>query len=283
MAHNVESRIWQRYYETETNPPKRWYTGLQWRKFENYERRAFREADRVVAVSHEDAQLISDHFESPHVVVVENGVDTTSIRPLQTPREAGRVLFLGSLDWRPNLDAVEQLLSTVFPAVRARMPIARLCIVGRNPSAALQRRCQTTPGVELHADVADVRPFLAQSALLVVPLRIGGGSRLKILEAFAAGLPVVSTRVGAEGLRVDGGVHLVLADDVDSMAAGILGVLQAPDSTLLYTERARRLVEDEYDWEILAGRLGEIWDQTAESEQRQPNQRVSRTSEHSRA
>ena len=140
----------------------------------------------------------------------------------------GQILFLGSLDWRPNLDAVDQLLATVFPAVRAQEPSARLCLVGRNPPEALQRRVQATPGVELHANVPDVRPFLAPSALMVVPLRIGGGSRLKILEAFAAGLPVVSTRIGAEGLNVENGSHLTVVENVEEMAEAIVASSEIP-------------------------------------------------------
>ena len=149
--------------------------------------------------------LIRDQFGVSHVDVVENGVDTAYFPPRRFPRDPHQILFLGSLDWRPNLDAVDQLLDTIFPAVRAQEPSARLCLVGRNPPEALRRRVQATPGVELHANVPDVRPFLARSALMVVPLRIGGGSRLKILEAFAAGLPVVSTRIGAEGLDAENG------------------------------------------------------------------------------
>ena len=283
MAHNVESQIWKRYHENETNPLKRWYIGHQWRKFEGFERRAFREADQVVAVSHEDAALICDHFEAPQVAVVENGVDTNYFSPGDSERQPGQILFLGSLDWRPNLDAVDQLLDIVFPAVRAREPSARLCLVGRKPPEALQRRVRATSGGELHAGVPDVRPYLARSALLVVPLRIGGGSRLKILEAFAAGLPVVSTRIGAEGLRVQDGVQLTVVDDVESMAGELVTSLRNPASARERAGRGRRLVEDEYDWEILADRLEEVWAQTAGSVQATRPLRENEPKEHTRA
>ena len=116
-------------------------------------------------------------------------------------REPSRLLFLGSLDWRPNIDGLQQFLDDVFPAVRRAIPQATLAVVGRNPSDALRPRLVATAGVELYANVPDVRPYLATCGMLVVPLRIGGGSRLKILEALAAGVPVVSTRIGAEGLH----------------------------------------------------------------------------------
>src|SRR5439155_2998511 len=116
MAHNVESLIWQRYFENESNPLKRWYIGRQWRKFERFERRALRQADRAVAVSPEDAALFRSRFGVEAVDVVDNGVDVDYFRPGAGPRDPHRVLFLGSLDWRPNLDAVDQLLDHVYPA-----------------------------------------------------------------------------------------------------------------------------------------------------------------------
>jgi len=283
MAHNVESQIWKRYHENETNPLKRWYIGHQWRKFEGFERRVFCQANQVVAVSHEDAALIRQHFEAPHVAVVENGVDATYFSPGDSEREPGQILFLGSLDWRPNLDAVNQLLDKVFPAVRAVEPSARLCIVGRNPPEALQRRVGAISGVELHAGVPDVRPYVARSALLVVPLRIGGGSRLKILEAFAAGLPVVSTRVGAEGLRVQNGVQLTVVDAFESIAGEIVASLRDPTPARARADWGRRLVEDEYDWDILAGRLEQVWARTVESTQASRSHRENEPREHARA
>ncbi len=263
MAHNVESQIWRRYYENEPHPLRRWYIGHQWRKYEAFERRAFQRVDRVVAVSPEDAALIREHFRAPHVQVVENGVDTDYFRPGPSQRIPGRILFLGSLDWRPNLDAVEQLLDLVFPAIRAREPSASLCLVGRNPPEWLRRRVAATEGVELYADVPDVRPFLATSAVMVVPLRIGGGSRLKILEAFAAGLPVVSTEVGAEGLDVRDGCHLTVVETVEALTPALIENLRDPGPAASLVGPARRLVEEQYDWEILADRLENNWAEVA--------------------
>ncbi|WP_165250224.1 glycosyltransferase [Paludisphaera soli] len=259
MAHNVESQIWRRYHEAEANLARRWYIGRQWRKFERFESRAFAEADGVVAVSEEDAEAIRGRFGGRRVVVVENGVDTDQFRPGSGPRDPDLVLFLGSLDWRPNLDAVDRLLACVFPAVLKHRPSARLAIVGRNPPEALRRRTALLPNVELHASVADVRPFLHRSALMVVPLRIGGGSRLKILEAFAAGLPVVSTRVGAEGLMVEDGRHLAVVEGVEQMADQVVLGLRDPGAMAARAALGRSLVEARYDWDGLAERLEWAW------------------------
>jgi glycosyltransferase involved in cell wall biosynthesis len=256
MAHNVESVIWQRYHETEANPLKRWYIGRQWRKFVRFEREALSRADLTIAVSDLDAGRFRDDLGVRRVAVVDNGVDTDYFRPLGGPREPATLLFLGSLEWRPNLDGVAQMLDHVFPAVRAQAPEAKLLLVGRNPPAWLRRVVR--PGVELHADVPDVRPFLARAGMLVVPLRIGGGSRLKILEALASGTPVVSTRIGAEGLHLDGR-HLSMCEDVAGMPAAVLDAIRDPQSAAHRTEAGRRRVLERYDWEVLADRLEQLW------------------------
>jgi glycosyltransferase involved in cell wall biosynthesis len=237
MAHNVESLIWQRYHETTPDPLRRWYIGLQWRKFERFERRAFGRATRTVAVSDTDAALIRERFGGTRVDVVDNGVDAAYFRPTDVARDPRQVLFLGSLDWRPNLDAVGLLLEQIFPAVRAQEPAARLCLVGRHPPAVLRRRVANCAGVTLHADVDDVRPYLTGSGVLAVPLRIGGGSRLKILEALACGLPVVSTRVGAEGLDLEANKHLTVVPDIADMAAALVECLR--DATHVFASACR--------------------------------------------
>lgn len=258
MAHNVESLIWQRYAEAEPNPLKRWYIRKQWRKFESFERRAFAEADRTVAVSGDDAALVR-RFGGRAVDVVDNGVDTGYFQPAGEAREAGRILFLGSLDWRPNLDAAALLLDQVFPEVRRREPAARLALVGRNPPVWLRQRAAQEAGVELHADVPDVRPHLHQSGVLAVPLRIGGGSRLKILEALACGLPVVATRVGAEGLCLVPDKHLVVVPGPADMAAALVRCIREPGWAQALAGQGRRVVLDYYDWDALADKLERVW------------------------
>jgi glycosyltransferase involved in cell wall biosynthesis len=259
IAHNVETLIWRRYRETEASPLKRWYITQQWRKYERFERRAFAEATRVVAVSAEDARLMREDFGARRVDVVDNGIDRAFFEAVERAPRPGRILFLGSLSWRPNLDAIGLLLDRIFPAVRAAVPGATLALVGRSPSEALARRVAGTAGVELHADVPDVRPFLAESAVMAVPLRVGGGSRLKILEAMAAGLPVVSTRVGAEGLEIEPGRDYVAADDPGALAEALVGCLRDPGPAEAAARAARPRVLDRYDWTGLAADLERSW------------------------
>jgi glycosyltransferase involved in cell wall biosynthesis len=260
VAHNVDSLIWQRYYETASQPLKRWYIKQQWRKFDRYEKAVLPAVDRVVAVSEDDARLMRRDYGVTRVDVVDNGIDRAFFESVRGTHDPKRILFLGSLDWRPNLDAIDLLLDRIFPEVRAREPEARLLIVGRAPPPGLMQRVRTMPGIELHANVADVRPYLADSGLMAVPLRIGGGSRLKILESLAAGLPVVSTRVGAEGLELQSGRDLVLVDSVEQFAAALVEQMRDPTAIHKMTEQGRLRVLERYDWNVLAGKLEEVWE-----------------------
>jgi glycosyltransferase involved in cell wall biosynthesis len=260
MAHNIETLIWARYHATESHALRRWYIRQQWRKFEKFERRAIAESTRVVAVSPEDAELVRGQFGVDRVDVVDNGIDRAFFEAVPTHlREPSRVVFLGSFEWRPNLDAVRQMLERIFPEVLAAEPSARLDLVGRNPPEWLVRRVEGLPHVELHANVPDIRPYLARAGMMAVPLRVGGGSRLKILEALASGLPVVSTRVGAEGLHLTPGRDLVVVEGTEDMADALVKCVREPGPTAEMAARGRRLVLDRYDWDTLAEQLDRSW------------------------
>lgn len=261
IAHNVESLIWERLHQTERQPVKRWFIGHQLRKYERYEGAVMRGASRVVAVSHEDAVLLKDRFGVSDAAVVDNGVDVKYFTADAAERhpDPKRILFLGSLDWRPNLDGIDVLLSEIMPRVLAAEPEARLSIVGRSPTAALVRRLKREPNVELFANVDDVRPYLARSAVMAVPLRIGGGSRLKILEAIASGVPVVSTRIGCEGLIFEPGRDLCVAETGADMAAAIVDTIRNPERAAEMVRHGRKVIDAHYDWSRLADRLEKVW------------------------
>jgi glycosyltransferase involved in cell wall biosynthesis len=259
VAHNVESQIWRRYEDTESNFAKRWYIRHQRFKFESFETAVFARAAQVIAVSADDADRIRKDFRVDRVRVVENGVAVNYFRPTDQRRDAATVLFLGSLDWRPNLDAVDQLLEKIMPRVWSAAPETRLVIVGRNPPPGLADRIKGYPQVELHANVPDVRSFLARATVMAVPLRIGSGSRLKILESLATGLPVVSTSVGAEGLEFQPGVHYALADTPEDMAGALVSCICRPKPFLAMARFGREVVLDKYHWDALADKLEQAW------------------------
>jgi glycosyltransferase involved in cell wall biosynthesis len=259
MAHNVESVIWQRYRDTERNPLKRWYIHQQYRKFAAFEKQALSKAALTVAVSELDAQRFTDDFAVPNVAVVSNGVDTAFFHPSRQPREKATLVFTGSLDWRPNLDGLAQFLDGAWPKVRAALPDAEFDIVGRNPPEWLRQKISQMDGVQLHANVPDVRPFLHSASLMVVPLRIGGGSRLKILEGLACGTPVVSTRVGAEGLHLTPGRDFVQCEEIEDLSEVLIEALRDPETSRTQAKSGREQVLQNYDWDILAKQLERLW------------------------
>jgi glycosyltransferase involved in cell wall biosynthesis len=260
MAHNVESQIWRRLAAGERRMLARWYLHGQWRKYGAFERWAYAAAPVTVTVSDDDAARVRRDFGGRDVEVVPNGVDIAGLRPADRPGDPRRVLFLGSLDWRPNLDGLRRLLDDAWPRVLAAEPGARLAVVGRHPPAWLGERLAATPGAELHANVPDVRPHLQAAGALAVPLEAGGGSRLKILEALAVGLPVVSTDVGAEGLDLEPGRHYTPAADTGAaFADALVGVMRGHAAALAQASRGRDRVAARYDWPALADRLERVW------------------------
>jgi polysaccharide biosynthesis protein PslH len=263
MAHDIQSLIWERYTQSETNSLKRWYIRQQWHKYRQYEQRIFGEAALTITVTEQDAARASSMFAARRTAVVDNGVDVAYYQAAGHSngheRNPNDILFLGNLAWRANLDAVRLLLDEIFPMVLTAAPSARLCIVGRQPPKWLIQRARLSRNVELHPDVPDVRPFLYRCGAMAVPLRIGGGSRLKILEALATGLPVVSTQIGAEGLRLRPGVHFVQADHPHEMAQALIQWIRSPESTRELARAGELVVAENYDWSILAQKMEEAW------------------------
>ena len=220
FQHNVESALWQRMATTESNPVKRFAYQIEARKMTRYERRALRKFHHVIAVSEHDRQQMLAMDPSCSITVVPTGVDTQKY-PLAPPASANppRIVFTGSMDWEPNIDAVDYFCREIFPRVRAEFPAAVFQIVGRNPHARVKQLA--SPSVQVTGTVPSVAEYLRDATVVVVPLRIGGGTRLKIFEAMAMGKAVISTSIGAEGLDVESGRDLMLADDAASIAQAI--------------------------------------------------------------
>lgn len=258
FQHNVESVIWRRLAETASGPA-RWYYGLQHRRMLEYERAQCRALDGVIAVSDADADTMRSLYGVSDIGVVPTGVDTEYFQPSPARDAAGGdIVFLGAMDWLPNEDGAAFLLNDIMPLVRRRLPDARVTIVGRNPSAELQRRARGEPGVTVTGTVPDVRPFLENASVFVVPLRIGGGTRLKIYEGMAMELPVVSTTIGAEGLPVENGEHLLIADGATAMAEAIGDILTDPARGSRLGRQAARLVRERYSWQRSADRFATL-------------------------
>jgi glycosyltransferase involved in cell wall biosynthesis len=191
---------------------------------------------------------------APHARVraIPTGVDTCYFAPDTRAEAPARLVFTGSMDWYPNEDAMLHFMDAVLPRIRHDLPAASLAIVGRRPSARLREAAARVPNVEVTGTVDDVRPFMADAAVYVVPLRIGGGTRLKIFEALAMGKAVVSTAVGAEGLPLVPGEHFVQADDPESFARAVVSLVNDPHRRQTLGSGGRRLVEERYSWPQVA-------------------------------
>ena len=263
MAHNIETTVWRRRAEHSSSPAERIYMGLQAAKMARFEKRCFAHATRVVAVTEEEQQT-AKAWGARATSLVSNGVDTEYLKPASAAAEPDSLLFLGSLDWQPNRDALLYLLREILPAIQTANPRATLRVVGRQPAAKLREQVEGLRGVEWVGEVPDIRPYFAQAAVVLVPLRIGGGSRIKILESLSMGKAVVTTTVGAEGLEVASGRDCVIADAPKDFARAVVELLADPERAAELGANGRSLVLERYDWSMLALQLGRVWVETAE-------------------
>jgi polysaccharide biosynthesis protein PslH len=231
--------------------PKALYSLAQWRKLRAYEARACRMASAVLAVSEADAAALRSLGATAPVSVVPNGVDLEYYCPDRSRvAETANLLFTGTMDYRPNVDAVRWFVSRVLPPILAHRTDVRIDIVGRAPAPAVQQLA--SQAVNVTGPVEDVRPFFARSSIFVVPMRMGGGVRLKILEALAMAVPVVSTSMGAEGAGLTHGKEILVADTAEQFAAAILRLLDDHALRGRLVQAGREAVEERFAWERIA-------------------------------
>jgi len=259
FQHNVEAMIWERHAQVATHPLKKAYMGEQWRRMKRFEAAECRRVNSVVAVSTQDVEVFCCDYGVREAPDVPTGVDTHYfVRQPDVPLASGSMVFTGSMDWMPNEDGIGWFVNAILPRIRAELPSATLTIVGRNPTAKVKALHQPGAGVTVTGSVPDVRPYLASHQLFIVPLRVGGGTRLKIYEGMTMGLPTVSTTIGAEGLPVVDGEHLVLADDPASFAAACLALLNDPARSAAIGDAADTYVRAHFGWDGVARRFAEI-------------------------
>jgi len=236
-----------------------------------YEPAIAAEFDRVVAVSDVDRSILLDVAPQLTIDVLPNGVDTKALRPLPEPTSRRSLVFVGTLNYRPCGDAVLWLTREVLPKLRQRFADIDLWIVGKEPPPEVE--ALASEGVYVTGRVEDVAPYYERATVAVVPLRAGGGSRLKILEAMALGRPVVSTSVGAEGLEVTHGHDILLADDAESFAAAIMQLIDQKETWRTIAGNARRFVEERHDWDRITEKQLEIYDELLQGKSGQAPER----------
>ena len=251
---NVDSAIWRRLCRETVNPFYKFAYWTQQLTFQRYERVLSPKFDAVTCTSDIDALVFQRHCTRDAIEIIPNGVDVAHYRP-DFPAEApAHLIYIGSMDWYPNEDAVGFFADEVLPRIQAKVPDVRFSIVGGNPSARVQKLGERE-GVVVTGRVPEIKPYFAEATVFVVPLRIGSGTRLKILEALAMGKAIVSTSVGAEGLDLKDGEEIFIADEPAAFADAVTRLLTDTSLRRRVGENGRARVEQDYDWRSIGEKL----------------------------
>ena len=251
--HNIEYEILKRTAEGSGTKLRKLYNTVNWRKLQREERDAWQRFDGVALTSVRDEQILHEQAPKVPTKVVPNGVDVDLFRGTGKPVVPGEMLFFGALSYYPNTDGLHYFIDEILPRILAQRPSARLRIVGPNPASETVARASAS--VEVVGFVDDLRPEIERAAAIVVPLRLGGGTRLKIVEAMAMGRPIISTALGAEGIDVVHGKNVLLADDPDAFANEVVRVLDNPALGASLGAAARELAEQRYSWRAAVSQL----------------------------
>lgn len=252
FTHNVEALIWKRHYEVASNPLWKLLSWREWKTMSRAERIYLQKADHVLAVSKTDRDCFAEIIPESKLTVVPTGVDVEYFRPLSNEVE-NALVFTGSMDWLPNEDGIFYFVQEILPKIWQQIPNVKLQVVGRKPSQRLRALAsENSNHIHLSGWVDDIRPYLGEGAVCIVPLRIGSGTRLKIFEAMAMGKAVVSTTIGAEGLPVQHGAEILLADTPDAFAQSVVQLVTNASIRRHLGDAARRLVETKYSWASVA-------------------------------
>ncbi|MEW6127505.1 MAG: glycosyltransferase [Acidobacteriota bacterium] len=258
FQHNVEAVIWARHYQNANNKIKKAFFFNQWRKMRGYEKQVCQQFDAVVAVSDVDRDLMRKEFGIERVFDIPTGVDTDYFNPLDAKPQANELVFTGSMDWMPNEDAIIYFVNDILPQISAQIPDVHLTVVGRNPTKRLKTIAETNSQVTVTGRVDDVRPYINNAAAYVVPIRVGGGTRLKIYEAMAMAKPVISTTIGAEGLAVRNREEIIIADEPQKFAESVVTVLKDAALAERLGTQARNIVCERFGWQRVAAAFGQV-------------------------
>ncbi len=252
FQHNVETVIWERSRDQAKNSLKKLVFRYEAARMFNYESAQCRAAGCVIAVSEEDAERMRDRFGIARAAAVPTGVDLEYFTPPASPEPVADLAFIGSMNWTPNIDGVLYFCEEILPLIQARFPACRVAIAGRTPPPSITALPGKFANVSVTGSVPDIRPYFWGSKICIVPLRIGGGTRLKIYEAMAARIPVVSTSVGAEGLPLEDGKHIVLGDNPKRFSDACIDLLSNEAKRRFIADHAWNLVASQFSWKHAA-------------------------------
>jgi len=262
FQHNVEAVVRKRQYRQARNPITKSYLYLEWYKRWRYEKYVSNAFDHNIMVSETDRRIVATEYGAHNASAIPTAVDSQFFAPRRPDVDGNHIVFTGSMDWLPNQDGITWFVQDVLPRITSKVG-ATLWIVGRNPTRKIRRLSQRNSNVEVTGTVDDVRPYIARASVYVVPLRVGSGTRIKIFEAMAMEKAVVSTSIGAEGLPVTSGENIVLADEPQAFAEAVVQLIKLPSMRSGLGQRARRMVRENYTWEVAARRFSAICQEAA--------------------
>jgi polysaccharide biosynthesis protein PslH len=251
ILHDIVTNQSRRQLDITGLRPYKIIYGMEWVKTRRYERRIIRCFRHIATMSEVEAKWVRSQSPQTNVFVSPNGVDTTFFTPQPKPHHPRNLLLVGNFAYVPNEDAFFYLADQILPLIHNECPEATLTAVGLDPSERMLTRARKDDRIEIKGSVPDVRPYYHTSDVAVIPLRLGSGTKLKVLEAMSMGVPVVTTSVGAEGINADSRRDLVVADEPAAIAAAVLRLLRDPNEANHIARRAR-VVAKEYDWVKLA-------------------------------
>jgi polysaccharide biosynthesis protein PslH len=259
FTHNVEALIFRRHWEVSQNPLWKAMYWYEYKRTEHIERKYLSKASHVLAVSQTDKDYFAGFMDPQKITVIPTGVDTDFFKPSKGAEvHPNSLVFTGSMDWAPNEDGILYFVERVLPLVREQIPDVTLQVVGRSPSQRVRSLMDIDTNIRVTGRVEDIRPYVQQASVYIVPLRVGSGTRLKIFEAMSMAKPVVSTSVGAEGLPVTHGKNILLADDPAVFASNIVSLLQNSTDRERLGQEARNLVEKNYGWSSVADQFRKV-------------------------
>lgn len=263
-AHNALWLLYKRLWETTPVGPRKWLLGRDWRLLKAYEGRLVRQFDAVLAVSHEDkAALQQAAGQAVDIAVIPIAIDTGEVKMIKREAEPAHILHLGTMYWPPNIDAVKWFVHQVYPLIRQQRPDVQFDVVGARPPAELLALNDAGLGINVTGYVEDPTPCQRQAAVVVIPLLAGGGMRVKILNALAEGIPIVSTALGCEGIQVTPGKDILIGNAPEEFAAEVLRVLDNPALGNQLSANGRRLVEEMYDYRKACRPLDDVYARAA--------------------
>ena len=258
--HNVEYEIMQRTFETEKSPLRKILARSEWKKYREHEIENCEKFTACLTTSNRDAKILHDRSSKLKCHVIPNGVDSEFFTPRNSIVDPNMILFTGTISYYPNTEGILWFYETIWPRIKELKPEAKFCIAGKSPPPEVQKLSATDKQIVVTGAVDDMRDFYGKASVVVVPLRVGGGTRLKILEGMAMQKAIISTSIGAEGIEHSDGDNILLRDTPDEFAKSVVEVMENDDLRNSLARGGRTLVEKKYDWQAVGKKLCTVFE-----------------------